>query len=759
MKIMYQQNLKQLFGAILVITALLLCSPVPSLAGGSSMVRLSGQLPSKALAHASFLGSLPGNTRISLAFVLPLRNQENLQDLLERVYDPTDPLYGHYLTPQEFTEKFGPSQDDYNAVAGYARGLGFSIVGIHPNRTLLDVSCTAAQAEAAFSLHLNTYQAPDGRIFHAPDMGPEVPGSIASRIVGVIGLDNAAVWHAHNRSLAVANPEQVLPSQIGTGPGGGLTPGDIQTAYNLDGVAATGSGQTLGLFELAGYKKSDVTGYESYFGLPAVALQNVMVDGFSGHSGSGGDEVTLDIELQIAMAPGASKVIVYEGPNTNTGVVDTYNRIATDNQAKQISTSWGLSEGQSTSALLNSENASFQQMALQGQSIYAASGDSGAYDDGSTLSVDDPASQPYMVGVGGTQLFVGSGETYDHETTWNVNGTVSGGAGGGGISSVWPIPSWQQGLPNAASSTMRNVPDVSLNADQYTGYAIYYHNGWWIYGGTSCAAPLWAAFTARVNQQRQADGTTPLGFANPSIYNNIASDATTYADDFHDIADGSDNLYYLAKQGYDNATGWGTFNGANLLADLAGSSSNTTAPPAPTGLTATAGDASVALSWNASDGATSYNIYRSTTAGGEGSTPLISGITSSSYTDNSVTNGITYYYEASATNSAGTSQVSNEASATPTTSTAQALAITSGPSAKADKTSAQIQWDTNIQADSVVQYGVSAGNYNDTVSDSSLVTAHSLDLSGLARHTFYYYEISSSANGEMVTATGKFRTH
>ena len=150
--------------------------------------------------------------------------------------------------------------------------------------------------------------------------------------------------------------------------------------------------------------------------------------------------MTLDIELQIALAPGASKIIVYEGPNSNTGVVDTYNRIATDNLAKQISTSWGLSEGQSSAAVISSENAAFQQMAAQGQSIYAASGDSGAYDNGSTLSVDDPASQPYMVGVGGTQLFVNSGETYNHETTWNVNGTVSGGAGGGGVSSSGAFP-------------------------------------------------------------------------------------------------------------------------------------------------------------------------------------------------------------------------------------------------------------------------------------------------------------------------------
>ena len=175
-----------------------------------------------------------------------------------------------------------------------------------------------------------------------------------------------------------------------------------------------------------------------------------------------------------------------------------------------------------------------------------------------------------MVGTGGTQLFVNPGETYNHETTWNQNGTVRGGAGGGGVSAVWSIPSWQQGVVSAASlgsTTNRNVPDVSFNVDPDTGYSIYYRGRWYIFGGTSCAAPLWAGFTARVNQQRELNGMGPLGFANPAIYQ-LAADPGHRAD-FHDVADGSTNLYYPAVTGYDEATGWGSFNGANLLADLA----------------------------------------------------------------------------------------------------------------------------------------------------------------------------------------------
>jgi subtilase family serine protease len=746
---------------LLTLTVALTAMPMPCLsAPGPTLVPLQDHIPQKAIQNAKGLGQLPADTTVTLVFTLPLRNQQELGDLITRMYDPADSLYGHYLTGQEFTERFGPTQADYDAVKAYATELGMKIVGTHPNRLLLDVSGPAGTINSGFGIHLLQYQTPDGRTFHAPDRDPEVPAAIASRISAILGLDNAAVWHAHSHFVPAADLPQAAPYQLGTGPGGGLTPNDIKKAYNLAGVSSDGSGQILGLFELDGYRASDVDAYTSYFNLPAVPLHNVLVDGYSGRAGTGAAEVTLDIELQIALAPGASAIRVYEGPNSAAGVVDTYNTIATDNVAKQISSSWGLSEGSSNAALLNAENSIFMQMAAQGQSIYAASGDSGAYDDGSKLSVDDPASQPYMVGVGGTQLFVGSNESYDHETTWNVNGTPSGGAGGGGISSVWKIPSYQQNVASAlfspyASNTMRNVPDISLNADQYTGYAIYYNRNWYIFGGTSCASPLWAAFTALVNQVLSANGNPLLGFANPAIY--AIAQGSSYTQDFHDIADGSTNLYYPAGTGYDDATGWGTFNGANLLADLAGSGSVATIPDPPSGLTATAGDGTVALSWTASSVAASYNIYRGTTSGGEGGTPLVSGITGTTYTDASVTNGTTYYYEVSATNSSGTSGLSGEVSATPA---AASLAITGGPSARVSKNSTTISWTTNLPSSSLVSFGISPGALDQVASSGALVTSHSVSLTSLSRHTVYYYQVSSTAGSTTVSsAVASFKTH
>jgi subtilase family serine protease len=746
---------------VLKLAAIVLLGLVPGVAGipGAgfqrsvpSMERLRGHLPVQAMRSANWMGRMAPDTTISMAITLPLRNQDELKLLLSRLYDPTDPLYGNFLTPEEFADRFSPTQADYDLVAAYARNLGLTVTRMHSNRLVLDVSGPVETVESAFNLHMHHYQTQDGRDFHAPDDNPEVPDYIGSRVVGLVGLENAAVWHMNNRPR---ESQQVFlaPLQVGTGPGGGLSPADIRKAYSLDTIESQGTGQVLGLFELDGYNASDVIAYENYFGLSKVPLQNVLVDGFSGRTGSGASEVTLDIELMIAVAQQADRIIVYEGPNTNKGVLDTYNRIATDNLAKQVSSSWGLSETQSSAALLASENAIFQQMAAQGQSVYAASGDNGAYDNGATLSVDDPASQPFVVGVGGTHLYLNNDGSYNRETTWN-NGSVRAGAGGGGVSSVWVLPDYQQSIAaTSASSVMRNVPDVALNSDPNSGYSIYYRGRWYIFGGTSCAAPLWAAFTAIINQQRIDHGGAPLGFANPAIYQ--IGGGGNPSSDFYDIADGSTNLYYTAITGFDNATGWGSIQGASLFADLALVTATIPAPSAPQNLNANAGDSNVSLTWNSSSLATGYILYRSTTSASEGFEE-IAAVTVTSYVDTGLTNHATYYYAVAATNNTGTSGLSNVVSAQPEALT---LAITAGPIVSRIRTSATIQWTTNIAADSTILYGTSPGILSRTASSSTLSTSHVLMLSGLFRATRYYYQVISKAGGIMVSsATFSFTT-
>lgn len=553
--------MKKGFG-LLSIALLTLC--IGAAPAKAPSVRLTNHVPVQAMKSAAFLKHVESNAQVPITFVLPLRNQEELQDVIDRIYDPSnEEHYGRYLSSDEFIERFAPTQEDYDQVVAYAKSLGLTVRGLHTNRILLNAHGRAKTVESAFNLRLHHYQLQSGRQFYAPNQDPEVPASIASTISGIVGLHNHTKWHTYNQRKE--NPHS---SSMGfpSGPGGGFSPSDLIKAYNLSGVAAKGTNQIIALFELADYQDSDITTYATYFGLPSPKLKRILVDG---GSGAGIDaEVTLDIELALALAP-ESTIYVYEGPNSGQGVLDTYNRIATDNLARQVSTSWGLGEDLSDAQSLQAENAIFQQMAAQGQTIYAAAGDSGAYDDyannsSKTLVVDDPASQPYVVGVGGTRLNVNAQTgSYQSESVWNDG--LGNGAGGGGVSTVWTIPSWQANITTVSSKTHRNVPDVALNADTTTGYAIFYDGQWQIFGGTSCAAPLWAAFTASVNQQLAAAHKSSLGFANPKLY--AIGTGGAFTTDFNDVTTGN-NLYYSAKGGYDNASGWGSFNGNNLFASL-----------------------------------------------------------------------------------------------------------------------------------------------------------------------------------------------
>ncbi len=523
-------------------------------------------------------------TRFS--FALPPRNAAQRDALIKSLYTFGDPQFHHFLTPEQFAAQFGPTQADYDAVIAYAKAQGFTIEAAYANRALLTVTAPAARVEKAFSLRLMNYQAADKRAFQAPDAEPTLPASVAQIISGIIGLDNANAPQPLVRIGPPPAPPQngnpkasALPAGIGTAPGGGLSPADIKSAYNLNSVSETGSGQTLGLVEFDGYKASDVTAYENQFGLPHVPLQNVLIDGATGNptaptmqkpTPSGPLEVTLDIDLMAALAPNASKIIVYEGGSFTT----LFNRIASDNLARQISVSWSSygADSDQSSSVLNSENSALAQMATQGQSVYIASGDEGDHvltsSSGSTkFGVFDPASQPYAVAVGGTSLTTKSaGGAFQSETTWAGSG--------GGVSGYWGLPAYQSAVVSAGSggsASYRNLPDVSLDADPSTGYSIYYTNvysgGGWFggVGGTSCAAPLWAAFTAIVNQRRAASGLGTVGFPNPLFYK--IGHTPVYTSDFHDVTTGSNGIF-SAVRGYDNATGWGSFNGGALFYDM-----------------------------------------------------------------------------------------------------------------------------------------------------------------------------------------------
>ncbi len=532
---------------------------------GDDLFRLSGHLVSQKMRRDGYRGRKPADERMKLAIVLRPSDQAGLDDFLKRVQDPSDPLFHRFLSTQEFAERFGPASGDVQAMLEHLRRNGVSIARVHSNRLVVDLEGSTAEIESAFQVQIHNYQQANGRLVHAANNNPALPADFAAKIQVVAGLDNFVLRKTHLRPGLMLTDSVVAPRGSVDDY---MTPAKIKSAYNLNSVAATGSGETLAIFALAGYTASDITAYAARFGIPAPVLQNVLVDGANGSAGAGAEETTLDIELAAAMAPGLAKIIVYEGLNTDAGVLDAYSKIASDNAAAVVSTSWGATEDGQAAAYLNGENTIFQQMAAQGQSVFAASGDSGAFDDGNnpnSLSVDDPAAQPYVTSVGGTKLSLTAGNLYSSESAWG-NGNDGG---GGGVSKIWGIPAWQNSVgtnANGESTTHRMVPDVSLDADPRTGYSIYFGGSWYAYGGTSCGAPLWAGFAALVNQKRMTDGLGRLGFANPALYQ--VAQSAQYPSAFNDIGDYSNNLYFPAVPDYDLATGWGSFNGAGLYTNL-----------------------------------------------------------------------------------------------------------------------------------------------------------------------------------------------
>ena len=530
-----------------------------SLLGAAALVGAALPAPAAGAARPLVVGRVSASDTVPAVLTLPLRDAAGLDALLTHLYTPGDPAYHHFITPDEFAAKFAPTQADYDAVARWAKAQGLTVTATHRNRLLLEVSGPASVTEAAFDVQLQQVKVPAAegraaRLARQPDTAPRVPAALAGRVSGVVGLDTVTQRRPHLRR---ASQSASLTAAAGTGVGGGLSVSDIRTAYGFNSFSGTGTGQVIAIFQLATFAQSDITAYQNANGLPHVPVNVVQVStGVSTSFNTSDDqaEATLDAEMALALTPNLSSVQVYECPNTDAGVLAGYSRIANDNIAAQVSTSWGAPETTLTRTTLNSEYAIFKQMAAQGQALLAASGDDGAYDTGSRtdgLTVDDPASQPYVTGVGGTTLQTKSpGGPYVSETTWYNSATS---ATGGGVSTQWGVPTYQQPVPAIPSG--RTVPDISINADPNTGYAIYVQGGWTTYGGTSAAAPLWAGLTALVNSRRAALGLGRVGFLNTAIYQIALTNA---AANFHDIADGSSNGYYTAAAGFDPATGWGT---------------------------------------------------------------------------------------------------------------------------------------------------------------------------------------------------------
>ena len=498
------------------------------------------------------VGRLPATQSMRFDMVLALRHPVELDNFLEELYDPSSPSYRHFVTVKEFTERFGPSQEDYAALIRFAKANGFTVVG--GSRDAMDVQLkgTVASIEKAFHVTMGVYQHPtEHRTFYAPDREPTV--DLPFQLWHISGLDNYSI----PRSLVQHKTVREAPAITGSCPGNSYCGSDMRAAY-YGQTALTGAGQYLGLFQFAGYSMVDVKTYfknaQQTLNVPIVGISTDGTPVDCIYPSCDDTEQTLDITQSTSMAPGLATLYVFVGSSDTAifGAMSTHSPLTA-----QMSASWVW-----TPADPGTDDPYFKKFAAQGQNFFAAAGD---WQDWQVSPYAYPAEDAYVAGVGGTALVTqGAGGPWASETGWAPSG---GGISPDGI----PIPSWQQ-LPgvinsqNEGSTTLRNGPDVAAesNFDFYVcADQSWCGTGW---GGTSFAAPMWAGFMALINQQAVANGNPPLGFINPLIY--PIGVGSGYDAAFHDITVGNNG--YPCVVGYDLVTGWGSPNGAGLINALAG---------------------------------------------------------------------------------------------------------------------------------------------------------------------------------------------
>lgn len=649
--------------------------------GSSSRLETVMRAP-KILRRSRLVGRVSASARIDGALALKPRNERGLERFISSVTTQGSPDFHRYLTPAQFAARFGPAKSTIDAARTALTRDGLRVSGVSRNGMLVSFSASAGQVERAFHTGLARYLLPNGKLGRSTTGAVKLPRSIASKVRMVAGLDNlvhqspAGLLRATRAEAAkhvAAEAPRVTsvtgaPNACGAASAtasifGGLTDSQIANAYGAFGLYKAGDfgkGQTVAVYELEPFRLSDLKAFDDcYFGSTtgttmANSVTVTPVDGGQ-PAGGGSGEAILDVEDVSALAPQAS-IHVYEAPNTTFGSLDEYNQIISQNTAQVVTTSWGLCEAavqQGEPGFQQEENALFQEAAAQGQSVFAAAGDSGSNDCNTfettspvapVLSVDDPGSQPYVTSVGGTTI--NDATQPPNEQVWNDG--AAWGAGGGGISSSWVMPSWQramggpvtaessvlseaksvqqhwdsqttgvQGAPTtsgedfcqgtppngtsggSAGQLCRTLPDVSAQADEFTGAITIYdadYGGWLTIGGTSSATPIWAAFLADINASTSCTSTKGVGFVTPLLYA-VASNPTTYAESFNDITVGNNDVFglgttattgdtplFAAGTGYDMASGLGSpmltgpSGQAGLAANLCAMAASTTLP-------------------------------------------------------------------------------------------------------------------------------------------------------------------------------------
>jgi subtilase family serine protease len=497
---------------------------------------------------AQRVGAPSSSQAMEITVSLPSRNEAELQWLLGAIYDPAGPLYRHYLSVTQFTQRYGPSESDYRSLVNFAVAHHLRPHALVANRRVLNLAGSVADIDRAFNVDIEFYRRPNGAgLFFAPDREPTLDLDV--RVLHVSGLDDYVVPFAH---MVRSSEPDGLKLGSGSGPKGDFTGSDVRAAY-YGGAALAGTGESVGLFEYAGYEVADVDRYFARLG----EQNNVPIIGVSLNGANLGcdnkchdAEQALDIEEALSLAPGLKQLVVYVGHND----VSIINQMASDDTSKQLSCSWGW--GPDPTAL----DPIFEEMAAQGQTFLVATGDYGyKLKKGGVWPSDDR----YVTAVGGTDLSTdGPGGAWRSERGWRFSG---GGPSPDGI----PIPKYQVPFitpQNGGSTTLRNVPDIAGDADT-DNFSCFNGGCYTGSGGTSYAAPIWGGFIALANQYAAAVGKPPVGFLNPALYRIGA--APDYASVFHDEVKGF-NGRYSAETGFDLVTGFGSPNGQAFIQALVG---------------------------------------------------------------------------------------------------------------------------------------------------------------------------------------------
>ena len=619
------------------------------------------------------------SAKMTVEVVLAPPDPSAVADLLAKVYDPRGSSYHQWLGTGEFYARFAPSAAQIAAVSDYLQSQGL-VIEPSVSPFLVRASGPSSAVEGAFRTTLHSYRNARGATYFRNASALQLPTHLATAVLGVVGVSNTVRMRSHaavaqtngNRGhgsapsncetgyvtraelFALANEEVGFPYGYGGGPGcNGLTPSQTNSLYGAPGggAATQGAGVTVALFELSAYQRADIDTWTAHFYGPffRAPLVDINVDGgplnpicpagdecppqYNYYAGD--IEVDADIEMSLTIAPAAARILVYNAPNDYTGQteLDEYARIARDNQADVLSSSWGVCESEIDAGYAEAENLIFEQMAAQGQSAFGSAGDSGAFDclpASNNVDAEDPPAQPWMTSVGGTSFESDNPGFYAYpsypwgiETVWNVDnlcnasaneGGVPGGdsgyplpgyfwcdytgAGGGASSQYWGLPFYQNGpgiisryttYGNGSSqcalaplgTPCRETPDVSANADPYTGYAEYCTGnastpystcatfsggqtppGWFAIGGTSLSSPLWSALFA----DRDGYWRGRVGNVNPLIYGWYRQAPDVY---FHDITGfgqaTNNNGVFPTVPGYDLATGVGTPNMTEII--------------------------------------------------------------------------------------------------------------------------------------------------------------------------------------------------